>query len=324
MDNLRKVLLLGPLPAAATELFDARDDIITELVTDVSDANLLTKVPGVHGMTVRTAKITEAIVAAADKLEVVSRFGVGYDNIDIPALDGRGIPLAVVGTANSVAVAEAALFMMLALAKRGREHDRAVRGGDWDYRLGTHAIELRRRKLLIIGFGRIGTRLATRCLAMEMEVLVADPYIGDAAIRAAGCTPVGDVAAVLGEMDYVSLHLPYSDESANMFGAAQFAAMKATAILINCARGGIVDEAALHAALSNGEIRGAGLDVFEFEPPRTDNPLYELDNVIFSPHIAGVTRESADRMAVTCAQNVLDRLDGKLDPEMVINKNVLG
>jgi D-3-phosphoglycerate dehydrogenase len=312
------------MPAAATDLFDARDDIETETVTDVSEANLLAKVKGVHGMTVRTARITARIVAAADRLEIVSRFGVGYDNIDIPALEGRGIPLAIVGTANSVAVAEAAMFMMLELAKQGREHDRAVRDGNWDYRLAQHAIEMWRKKLLIVGFGRIGTRLAARCLAMEMEVLVADPYIDDPVIQAAGCTPVDDVAAVLGDMDYVSLHLPFSAESANMFGAAQFAAMKASAILINCARGGIVDETALHAALSRGEICGAGLDVFESEPPRTDNPLFALDNVIFSPHIAGVTRESADRMAVTCAQNVLDRLDGKLDPDMVINKKVLG
>ncbi len=323
MENMRKVLLLGPMPPAATDLFEAREDITYEMITDVSAENLLPRMKGVHGITVRTALVTPELIAAADSLEVVSRYGVGYDNINVPALNERGIPLAVIGTANAVPVAEAAMFMMFELAKMGREHDQAVRAGNWDYRLNTHAIELWQKKLLIIGFGRIGTRLAKRCLALEMDVHVVDPFVAPDVIAAAGCTPVTDFRAVLPDMDYVSLHLPFSPESANMFGAAEFEAMKETAILVNCARGGIVDEIALHAALSAKSIRGAGLDVFELEPPNADNPLFDLENVIISPHIAGVTRESAHRMAITCAQNVLDRLDGKLDRDMVVNTEVL-
>lgn len=324
MDNVRKVLLVGPMPAAATDIFEAREDIAYEVITDVSEENLLDKVKGVHGMTVRTAQITPKVIEAAESLEIVSRYGVGYDNIDVPALNRRGIPLAVVGTANSDPVAEAAMFMMFELAKQGRRHDQAVRQGNWDYRLDLNAIELWRKKLLIVGFGRIGTRLARRCLALEMEIFVADPYVSPEVIIAAGCRPVADFRETLPEMDYVSLHLPLSPESENMFGPAEFEAMKPNAILINCARGGIVDETALHAALSGGQIRGAGLDVFVSEPPRKDDPLFQLDNVVFSPHIAGVTREAAHRMAVTCAQNVLDRLDGKLDRAMVVNADVLG
>ena len=323
MDNLWKVLVLGPMPPAATDIFEARDDITYEVVTDVSEENLIAKMKGVHGITVRTALITPRVIAAADQLKVVSRYGVGYDNIDVPSLNTRGIPLAVIGTANAVPVAEAAMFMMFELAKMGREHDQAVRAGKWDYRLHTHAIELWEKKLLIVGFGRIGTRLAKRCLALEMDVHVVDPFVSPEVILAAGCTPVADFRKVLPAMDYVSLHLPLSPESANMFGAAEFEAMKTSAILINCARGGIVDEAALHAVLSNKRIRGAGLDVFESEPPRKDNPLFQLDNIIFSPHIAGVTRESAHRMAITCAQNVVDTLDGTLDRGMVVNTAVL-
>jgi D-3-phosphoglycerate dehydrogenase len=324
MENVRKVLVVGPMPSAATDLFEAREDIVYEVVTDVTEENLLEKVQGVHGMTVRTALITPTIIAAAESLEIVSRYGVGYDNIEVPSLNKRGIPLAVVGTANSDPVAEAAMFMMFELAKMGRQHDKAVREGNWNYRLETNAIELWKKKLLIVGFGRIGTRLARRCKALEMEISVADPYVSPEVIIAAGCTPVGDFHKVLPDMDYVSLHLPLSPESEGMIGPAEFEAMKPTAILINCARGGIVDEVALYAALSSGQIRGAGLDVFDAEPPRKDNPLFHLDNIVFSPHIAGVTREAAHRMAVVCAQNVLDRLDGKLDRAMVVNTEVMG
>lgn len=321
--NVQKVLLIGPMPPAATDLFEARDDIVYETTTDTSEENLREMMKDVAGVTVRTAKITGAVIAAAENLRVVSRFGVGYDSVDVPALTARGIPLAIVGTANSVAVAEAAMYMMLELAKDGRGHDRAVRGDDWDYRLQQQAIEMWRKTLLIVGFGRIGTRLAARARAFEMKVLVADPYVPDESITAAGCVPVADFRTVLGDIDYLSLHLPLSAESANMIGAAELARMKPDSILVNTARGGIVDEAALHAALTAGRIRGAGLDVLALEPPAADNPLFALDSVILSPHIAGVSRESAHRMAVACAQNVLDALDGTLDPNMVVNREVV-
>ncbi len=321
--NLRKIIVAGPLPPAALALLDARDDIVYETITDVSEENLLAKLKDAAGITVRAAKITARVIEQSPQLQVVSRYGVGYDNVDVPALSKRGIPLTVVGTANSVAVAEAALYMMLELAKKGREHDQAVRDSNWDYRLETTAIEMWQKKLLIIGFGRIGTRTAERCRAFGMDILVADPYVDDAVIRDAGYTPVDDFRTVLPDMDYASLHLPLSADSENLFGKAEFAGMKPSAILINAARGGIVDETALHEALKTGQIRGAGLDVFALEPPRADDALFSLDNVIFSPHIAGVTREAAHRMGIACVQNVLDALDGKLDLDMVINTDVL-
>jgi D-3-phosphoglycerate dehydrogenase len=261
-------------------------------------------------------------------LKVVSRFGVGYDSIDVPAMDAHGIPLTIVGTANSVAVAEAALYMMLELAKEGFKHDQEVRKGNWDYRLGMHAIELWRKKVLIVGFGRIGTRVAPRCLAFDMDVFVIDPYVDDAVITAAGCTPVSDLHAALPDMDYVTLHLPLTDATRDTIGAAELAMMKPSAILVNAARGNIVNEDALYDALSkgasNGGIRAAGLDVLAAEPADKAHPLFTLENIVISPHIAGVTLEAANRMAIACAQNVLDVFDGKVDPENVVNKSVLG
>ena len=253
----------------------------------------------------------------------MSRFGVGYDSIDVPAMNAHGVPLMIVGTANSVAVAEAALYMMLELAKEGFKHDQEVRKGNWNYRLGMHAIELWRKKVLIVGFGRIGTRVAPRCRAFDMDVFVLDPNVDDAVIKAAGCTPVSDLHATLPDMDYVTLHLPLTDATRDTIGAVELAMMKSSAILINAARGNIVNEDALYNALLKGGIRGAGLDVLAAEPADKAHPLFTLENIVISPHIAGVTYESANRMAVACAQNVLDVFDGKIDLENVVNKAVL-
>lgn len=323
MKNEYKVLVLGPLPEPALALFERRDDITHELIMDVSEENLLRLIAGVSGITVRAAKITPAVIDRADALKVVSRNGVGYDSVDIPALDAHGIPLTVVGTANSVNVAEIAFHMMLTIAKQGMRHDRAVRGDDWNFKYKNDMIELWRKRLLIVGFGRIGTRVAARARAFEMDVLVCDPYIDQRKIVDAGCTPVADFRSALPDADYVTLHLPKTPESEGMIGAAELGRMKRTAVLVNCARGGLIDEAALYAALSDGALFGAGLDVFAPEPPEPDNPLFTLDNVICSPHMGGTSKEAALRMGMVCVQNVIDAIDGKLDPEMVINKNVL-
>ncbi|MBL4720047.1 MAG: hydroxyacid dehydrogenase [Alphaproteobacteria bacterium] len=321
--NQYKVLMAGPMPKAATDLFDARDDVVYEAVTDVSEQNLLEKMRDVDGITVRTADITAKIIENSPKLKVVSRFGVGYDSINIPALDAHGAALTIVGTANSVAVAEAAFYMMLELAKEGFKHDQEVRKGNWDYRLGMHAIEVWRKNVLIVGFGRIGSRVAPRCAAFEMNVFVLDPFVDDEVIRAAGYTPVSNLNDALPDMDYVTLHLPLSPETRDTIGAAELALMKPSAILVNAARGNIVNEDALYDALSSAGIRGAGLDVLAVEPANKDHPLFTLENVVISPHIAGVTSEAANRMAVACAQNVLDIFDGKVDPENVVNKAYL-
>lgn len=324
MENRHKVLMLGPLPEPAADLFRARDDVIAEVVEDVSEANLLKIMKDAAGITVRSAKITRAVIEAAPALQVVSRFGVGYDSVDIPTLNERGIPLTVVGEANSVNVAELALYHMLELTKRGIQHNRAVRGDDWTFRLNFEMTELWRKTVLIVGFGRIGTRVAARCRAFEMDVLVCDPYIDQGLITDAGCTPVADFRDVLPKADYVTLHLPLSDESRGMISNGELRAMKPTAFVINCARGGIIDEAALCEALAGKWIAGAGLDVFQKEPPDADHPLFAFDNILFSPHMGGASQEASLRVGMVCAQNVLDAIDGKLNPDYVINREVLG
>jgi D-3-phosphoglycerate dehydrogenase len=198
-----------------------------------------------------------------------------------------------------------------------------VKANRWGDRFKTLPIDLINKTLLIVGFGRIGTRVAKRCLAMEMTVLVYDPYVKSEAIRAAGCEPVADLDLALPRADFVTIHCPKTDETVGMFDAARLKRMKPTAYLVNTARGGIVDEKDLHAALTSGVIAAAGLDVLDREPPDPDNPLLTLDNVITAPHMAGATRESIDRMAVQAVKNVLSVFDGAPIVENVINLEVL-
>ena len=188
-------------------------------------------------------------------MKVVTRIGVGYDAVDVTALSRRNIPLMVAGTANSPSVAEQALFMMLTLAKRAVEMHSIVKDGKWGHRLGMLPYDLFGKTVLIVGFGRIGTRTAKRCLAMEMNVLVYDPYKPAAEVKAAGCEPVGDLDAALARADFVSIHCPKTAETVGMFNAARLGNMKPTAYLINTARGGIVDEAGASWGAGVGQAR---------------------------------------------------------------------
>jgi D-3-phosphoglycerate dehydrogenase len=184
-------------------------------------------------------------------------------------------------------------------------------------------MELAGKTVLIVGFGRIGTRTAKRCLGFDMQVLVYDPYVDAGTIRAAGCEPVAELDAALPRAHFVTIHCPKTLETTGMFNAMRLGRMRRDAIIVNTARGGIIDEAALHVALTSGHIAAAGLDVFADEPTPADNPLLQLPNVILAPHMAGVTTEAMEAVAVTTAENILSVLDGAPRRENVINKEVL-
>lgn len=325
--NMKRLLIPLSLPPAALALLDQRPDIETVAFPHViaaADLNaLLARHAPVHGVALGVTPFGEEGIDAARELAVVARIGVGFDAVDVAALTRRGIPLMVTGVANSPSVAEAALFMMLALAKRGAELDAIVKGHVWARRLDAAPFDLYGKTVLVIGFGRIGSRLAARCRAMEMTVLVFDPYRDADGIAAAGCEAVADLDAALPHADVVTLHCPKTPGTTNLFDARRLARMKPTAYLVNTARGGIVDETALHAALSSGLLAGAGLDVFASEPPALDNPLLTLPNVICAPHLAGVTREALERMGVQTVRNILSVLDGAPGRAHVVNPEVL-
>lgn len=326
--NKKKIFVTQTLSQGARALLTQREDIelveFPNLISAKEFVAMLKEHAPVYGVALGATSFGEAELEASKDMKVVTRIGVGYDAVDVPALSRRKVPLMVAGTANSPSVAEQALFMMLVLAKRAVEMDTMVKEGTWPHRLGKLPFDLYGKTVLIVGFGRIGTRTAKRCLAMEMNVLVYDPYKDAGGIKAAGCEPVADLEAALPRADFVTLHCPKTPETVGMMNAARIGRMKPSAYLINTARGGIVVEKDLYEALSSGRLAGAGLDVFEQEPPPTSNPLFALPNVITAPHVAGVTVEAVDRMSEQTARNILSALDGDPIRQNVINQDVLG
>ena len=323
--NKRKVLLPHTMGKQGIDVIRARDDI--EMViypAGIKPAEFLPLIAGAAGIALSGTPFKQTEMDAAPAMQVVARIGVGYDAVEVPALSARKVPLMVAGTANSTSVAEQAFHLMIALAKRNYAMDRLVKDGRWGDRHHAPPMELSGKTVLVVGFGRIGTRQAKRCNGFDMNVLIYDPFVDQAAIRAAGCSAVADLDAALPGVDFVSIHCPKNPQTIGMFNAARFAKMKQGAYIVNTARGGIIDEADLHAALVSGHIAGAGLDVFADEPASVDNPLLKLDNVMSSPHMAGVTVEAIEAMAVATARNILSVLDGAPNKENTINPEVYG
>ena len=322
--NRKKVLIVGRMPQAGLDVLKKRDDVDFEILADDTVPSLHPKLKDAHAVTLGGTPFRQAELTAAPEMMVVARLGVGFDAVEVPALNKRKIPLMTTGIANSVSVAEHAMYMLLASARLVKKYDRFVREGGWGERLADLPADLSGKSILVVGMGRIGSRTVKRCAAFEMDVFVLDPNISEAEIKKAGATKVTDLKAILPKVDFVSVHCPKAPETIDMFNAETLALMKPDAFLVNTARGGIVNEDALYKALSTGKLRGAGLDVLDKEPPDPANKLFGLENVIFSPHMAGVTKEASDRMAVTAIENILSVFDGRPNAAHCVNKEVLG
>lgn len=322
----KKVLLPATMTDAGWQVARARADIeAVPFEASITPARFHALLADAAAVGLSMTPFGEAEVKAAAQLQVVARHGVGYDAVDVPALTRARVPLMITGIANSPSVAEQSLYLMLELARRGAHFDAMVREHRWGDRMAQPLpADLFGKTVLIIGYGRIGSRLARMCLALGMTVLCHDPYVPSAAMVAAGCEAAEDLDSALGRADFVSVNCPKTPQTTGMLGTARLARMKASAFLVNTARGGIIDEPALHQALTSGGLRGAGLDVFEREPPDTSNPVFTLPNVILAPHMAGVTQEAMDRMGVALVRNVLSVLDGKPDLDNVVNKEIYG
>ena len=318
-----KILVIGHIHQDGINLLRARSDVTIETTEAHKEADLVKLVPDTDAILVRSALITSAIIEAAPLLKVVSRHGVGFNSVDVQALTARRIPLTIAVGGNAVSVAEHTLYLILALAKQGQCYDTAARQGDFSFRNAPIAREIETSKLLVIGFGRIGSQVARRALAFGMVVHVYDPYVPDSVVQDQGAHIVRNLHDALPQMDVVSVHCPLNEETNNLISDHELRLMKPNALLINTARGGIVDETALHSALLQGEIAGAGIDVFVTEPTSPSLNLLELANVVVSPHCAGVTVESSARTARIAAQNALDGLDSTLDEVFVVNREVL-
>jgi D-3-phosphoglycerate dehydrogenase len=317
------LVLTEPLPAAGMRLLAERADVTVQVLDRPAAGALRAALPDADGvvMVMEQPALTAELVEHAPRLRVACRMGAGYDNFDLPALTRRRIPLATTGAANAATVAEHALYLMLALAKRGPALDRAVHGGAWPRSFG--CIELAGLTCLVVGYGRIGREIAPRAAAFGMRILVVDPGVSAAAVARDGYARAETLAAGLAQADFVVIACALSPATRGLMNEAAFAAMKPSAFLVNVARGPIVDERALAAALRDRRIAGAGLDVLETEPPRAGNPLLGRDDVVLTPHVAAFVATAFDRMAVATAENALAGLDGRLDRACVVNPEVL-
>ncbi|MGR3367630.1 MAG: hydroxyacid dehydrogenase [Sagittula sp.] len=316
------VLVAGKLHQLGRDILESAPDITATYIDDISEDSYTPHIAKADALLIRTQALTSPTIDRAERLKVVSRHGVGYDAVDVAALNERGIALAVCGDVNSTSVAEHACMLILAAFKRALRADVAVRRGPWGWRNQLESQDIRGRNLLILGFGRIGQNTARMMSGFGMNIRAHDPYLHRHGWPDGGIPAFEDLGEALGWADVISVSAPKGDRP--LIGAAEFEAMKPGVVIVNTARGGIVDERELAKHLKSGKVSAAGLDVFEAEPLPAIHPLKGFDQVILSPHIAGVTEGAAQRMAVSSAQNVLDFFAGTLDPALIVNRAQIG
>lgn len=313
MGSRELVCIIDPIHPVGVEAIAASHEVIGSDIWRDDPRLAQTSV-----IVIRTSPLGPDIFGAMPNLKAIVKHGAGVDNIAIPAATAQGVMVAnTPGGNNSTAVAEGAVALMLGLLRRVRDMDALVRENRWDERWGIRLGDLTGAKVGLIGFGRIARYVAKICGAgFGAEVCAYDPMLSDEDIRAAGVTPL-DLAGVLA-CDVVSIHVPLTEGTRNLIDTVELGCMKPHAILVNCSRGGIINEAALAEALREGQIAGAGIDVFEDEPPAADHPLFGLSNCLLSPHVAGVTEAGMKDMALHCAR-VIDTVSRGEIPATLLN-----
>lgn len=315
-----RVLVAGKLHPSGLSILAEASNLEINYIEDTTTQAMLPHLGAAEAILLRGQSLSAQMISDCPDLKLVSRHGVGYDAVDVAALNVRGIALSIVGDVNAQAVAEHAMMLLLATSRRLIAYDHAVRrDGDWNYRNELIAREVFEKTLLIVGLGRIGRRLAKMAAGFDIRVSAFDPYASD---PPESVTMVDDLHEGLKAADLVSLHVPNADKP--IIGAAELALMKSHAVVVNTARGGMIEESALAQALNEGRLHGAGIDVFTKEPTQPDNPLLAPLQAILTPHSASMTLECAERMAVVSAQNIVDFFNAKLDPALVVNSQEIG
>lgn len=318
-----RLLVAGKLhPAGEARIAELRaGGVAVDYVEEISEASYLPHIATADALVLRTQPLTAETIAKAPRLKVVSRHGVGYDAVDVAALTAHGIALTIVGDVNSISVAEQAMMFLLAAAKRLLRADRAVRDpAQWSWRNQLEQQEISGKNLLIVGYGRSGRKLAKMAAGFDMQVCAHDPYLERMGWPEGPVRPVS-LTEGLPWADCISVHIPKSDRP--VLGMGELQRCKPGVIIANTARGGVIDEAALADALASGQVGGAGVDVFETEPPRADMPLSGCDTALLTPHVAGLTAEASERMALASLGNALGYLDGTIERSLVVNAEVM-
>ena len=317
------VVCLRPLHPDAMARLQAEPGYTVTVLENPTPETMREPMKTGEAIIVRATRIDRDFLANAPMLSICARHGVGYDAVDVPALTERGIPLTVTPEANAVSVAEHAMMFMLNLARRTVDYDAKTKKLDWGASPKLPMFDLAGSTVLVVGFGRIGARVARLCGAFGMTVLVFDPYVPRNTVKGAGYTPVKTLQEGLAQADVVTTHCPSNAETRGMVNRTFFAAMKPGAVYVNTARGTLVEEEALAAALKSGHLSAAGLDVFWEEPLSPKNPLLGAPNLVMSPHSAAATEQGLRRMGLSCVESIIQHFQGKLDPDVVINQEVL-
>lgn len=301
--------------AVCPEGMQILEDIAQIYIADNPDPNnYLPEMADADALIVRIASCDRHVIEASGNLKVIGRTGVGYDSVDVAAATKAGIPVVITPGANNRSVAEHAVGMMFAVAKNLVEAQQEMDKGNWQIRDAKKAFELYGKKVGFIGLGAIGRETQRICRGIGMKTAGYDPYLPAEKFAELECEYYADYRELLKACDIISIHVPLAEETRNMIAKAELASMKRSAVIINCSRGGIIDEEALVWALNEGIIAGAGTDVFEKEPPAPDDPLLKAKNLVFSPHSAAQTKEAVINMAQMCINGCLAILNGEKWP----------
>jgi len=320
---MSKVAMIGQIHEDGWKILKQKNYDVFE-ITDLSKENLIKELKEVDAVALRTATLYEDVLMHCPKIKIISRHGVGYNNVDLDYLNQHKKALAVTGTSNAVSVAEHVMTMFLYLAKKINKSDILVRTNEFMNKSSIgNFFELYQKNILILGFGRIGQAVAKRCKGFDVNILVYDPFVDKEIIQKNDYRKVNFDDGIK-EADFITIHIPLSDQTKNLINKKEFEQMKNNAIIVNTARGGIINEQDLYWALKNKKIYGAGTDVFEIEPPNSNNPLFTLDNILLSPHNAALTLECRKRMAIETIENIVFYLEdhSKLNKQNIINRKI--
>jgi len=319
MGSKKKILIIQKVHAKGMELINNHPNYDVEVTDDTSIENLKSKLKDCDGASIRMATLPVESFEEAKYLKIISRHGVGYDNIDLEAAKEKNVTISITATANAVAVAEHVMFMLLNISKRKDMYDKTVKSGRFNDRNKLpKTIELWNKNILIMGFGRIGKSLIKRCIGFEMNVYVYDPFVSKEEIESLGGKKIEDLKEGVKIMDALTLHMPLNEKTKNIINYEVLKNMKKNCIIINASRGGIINENDLNKSLNENKIFGAGLDVFDTEPPDNDNPLLKNDKTFLSPHTAAFTEECMVRMGKETIQNIIDFFDKKLEKSKIV------
>ena len=317
---MKKIAIIEEIDKEGLKLFDNNPNFSYEIITDTSEDNLIKTLPNFDGCSLRVSKLTKKIMSTCKNLKIISRHGVGYDNIDLDYVKNNNITLTITATANATAVSEHVMYMMLVLSKAKLTYDNEVRSGFFKKNIkNIKTFELMGKEILIAGFGRIGKSLIKKCIGFDMKIKVYDPFLDSKIISNLGGTKVDTIENAVKTSDFISIHMPLNNKTKNLVNYNLIKKMKKNCIIINTARGGIINEPDLNKALDENLIFGAGLDVFEKEPPDINNLLLKNKKVIMSPHTSALTNECKIRMAKETVKNIIDFFDNKLDNSVIVN-----